>query len=98
MWSDRIIVSSPAFNQHLRLLQRVEDFSGQKLITELSIKRLVVSILPGTARLDEQGFDANPAEPGSDGFGRELRAVIGADVIRRPFIREQVGQEMKNIV
>ena len=47
---------------------------------------------------DEQRLHADPAEPGSDDFGRELRTVIGTDVIRRSSIREQIGQEMENVV
>ena len=107
----RIVVLSPAFDEHLvrraidsldRLLIRltlqcVEDFSVQKLVAELSVKGLVVSVLPRAAWFDEQRLHADPAEPGSDDFGRELRAVIGTDVIRRSSIREQIGQVMENV-
>ena len=92
----RVVVLSPVFDEHLvrrainaldRLLTRltlqcVENFSVQKLVAELSVKGLVISVLPGASRFDEQRLHADPAEPGSDDFGRELRAVIGTDVIR----------------
>ena len=108
----RVVVLSPVFDEHLvrraidaldRLLTRltlqcVENFSVQKLVAELSVKGLVISVLPGASRFDEQRLHADPAEPGSDDFGRELRAVIGTDVIRRSSIREQIGQEMENVV
>ena len=94
----RVVVLSPAVDERLRLLQCAEDFSAQKLVAELSAKGLVVSVLPGAAWFDEQRLHADPAEPGSDDFGRELRAVIGTDVIRRSSIREQIGQEMENVV
>ena len=55
MWPDRVVVLSPAFDEHLRFLQRVEDFSAQKLVAELSVEGLVVSVLPGDSRFDEQG-------------------------------------------
>ena len=94
----RIVVLSPTFDEHLRLRQSVEDFSVQKLVAELSVEGLVVSVLPGAAWFDEQGSDPDPSEPGPDGFGRELRAVVGAYVIRRPPVREQIGQVMENVV
>ena len=55
-------------------------------------------ILPEVAWFDEQRLHADPAEPGSDDFGRELRAVIGTDVFRRPSNREQVSPEIENVV
>ena len=76
----RVVVLSPTFDKHLCLRQCVEDFSIQKLVAELVVNGLVVSVLPGAARFDEQGSDPDPSELGPDGFGRELRAVVGVGI------------------
>ena len=108
----RVVVLSPAFDEHLvrraidsldRLLTRltlqcVEDFSFRSSSRSFPLKDSPESVLPGAAWFDEQRLHADPAEPGSDDFGRELRAVIGTDVIGRSSRSarrsgaEQVGQ------
>lgn len=86
----------PAFNQHLGLLQCVEDFRVEQLVPELAVERLVVSVLPRAAGLDEQRLHADPAQPFSNGNGRELSAIVGSDVIRRPMLDKQVGDALKH--
>ena len=44
MWSDFIVVPSPSFDQHSRLLQCVEDFRIQQLVPELAVEALVVAV------------------------------------------------------
>ena len=60
MGTDRIVVLSPSLDQHLRLLQSVEDFHVQKFVSELAIEALVVAVLPGTAGLDVERLDTEP--------------------------------------
>lgn len=51
MRSDLVVVTTPLFSQHLSLLQAVEDFPIQKLISELAIERFTVADyhgLPGS--------------------------------------------------
>ncbi len=48
-----VVEASPLLDQHLRLLQRVEDFHIQTLIPELAVEALIdfelgFEILPGT--------------------------------------------------
>ena len=52
VWSDRVVVFPPLFDDDLCLLQGVEDLPIQKFAPEAGIEGLAVSILPGTARLD----------------------------------------------
>ena len=59
MRSDLVVVTTPLFSQHLSLLQAVEDFPIQKLISELAIERFTVAVLPRTAWLNEQGLGAD---------------------------------------
>ena len=50
-----IVVAAPAFDEHLRLVQRIEEFAVQQLIPEFPVKGLDIPVLPRIARLDEQG-------------------------------------------
>jgi hypothetical protein len=49
--ANRVVVLPPVLDQHLRLLQRVEDFSVQELVPELAVEALVAPVLPWTPRL-----------------------------------------------
>ena len=94
----RVVVLPPSLNQILCLLQRVEDFCIQKFISEFAIEDFVVSILPWAAGLHELCLHADWPEPGSDGNGRKLQAIVRADMIRRAIPDKQVYQAMKDMV
>ena len=47
MWPDRVVMMSPSFDQHFSLLQRVEDFHVQYLVSELAVEALIVTVLLG---------------------------------------------------
>jgi hypothetical protein len=89
--SDRVVVLPPTLDEHLRLLQRVEDLAVQQFVPELAVEGLVVAVLPWTARLDEQRLHADPRKPVANDFGCELRTVVTANVIRWPVDGEQFG-------
>jgi len=46
------------FNQYLSFQQGCEDSPIQKLISQLSIERFIVSILPRTTRFNKQGLNS----------------------------------------
>jgi len=50
--SDGVVVSAPLLDQHLRLLEGIEDLAIQHLVTELAVELLVVAVLPRRSRLD----------------------------------------------
>ena len=50
-----VVVPTPTFNEHLRLVQRIKQFSVQQLIPKLSVKGFDIAILPETTPLNEQG-------------------------------------------
>jgi hypothetical protein len=52
VWSDGVVRSPPALDEHLRFEQRVEDFSIEQLVTKLAVEALDVAILPGRCRLN----------------------------------------------
>ena len=71
----------PTFDEYLRFYKCVELLTGQQLIAEPTVERLDVTVLPWTARFDEQCLHADPGKPLTHLLGRELRAVIGADIL-----------------
>jgi hypothetical protein len=56
MRPDRIVILASALYQDLGLLQGVEDFAVEQLITQLSVEALVVAILPGTPGFNVERF------------------------------------------
>ena len=52
MRPDGVVVAAPLPNDGFGLLQAVEDFSVQKLITQLAVEAFALAILPGDAGLD----------------------------------------------
>ena len=47
MWSNGIVLNSPLLNQDFSLLQRIEYFSVQELISHLAVEALDAAILDG---------------------------------------------------
>lgn len=60
--SHSVVVIPPAFDQDLRLLERVEDLRVQQLVPQLAVERLDVAVLPRAAGLDKQRLHA-PSSP-----------------------------------
>ena len=57
----RVVVDAPAFRQHPRLLQGIEDLSVQEFIAHFAVEAFTVAVLPGTARpvLNHPGITLN---------------------------------------
>ena len=98
MWPDGVVVAAPALDQHLGLLQRVEDLAVEELVPELSIEALVVTVLPRTAWLDVEGLYVDPTEPVPDRLGCELAAIVGPDMIRSPVLGKELSQNRQHVV
>lgn len=94
----RVVVISPSLDQHLRLLQRIEDFRVQEFVPELAVEALVVAVLPWASGFDVEHLHTDPSEPGPDSRGRELGAVIGPDMIRRAVFGKQRRQAIQDVV
>ena len=52
MWADGVVVTAPAFDDDLRLFQRVEDFAVEQFVTQAGIKTFDKAVLPGAAWRD----------------------------------------------
>ena len=59
----RIVVASPAFDEDLGFVQRIEEFPVQQLIPKLSVKGFDIANLPETTPLNEQGRHGEYAVP-----------------------------------
>jgi hypothetical protein len=57
--ADRFALPSAGLDYDLGLLQRKEQFPIQQLISELAVKALYVSVLPGTAGLNKERLHPN---------------------------------------
>jgi hypothetical protein len=73
-----IVVLPPQLRNHSHLLQGVEEFPIQQLITKLAVKALDIHVLPGTARFNEQGLGPHLVDPFPDRLGGEFRPVVRA--------------------
>jgi hypothetical protein len=71
-------------------LQRVKDFTVEQFVAELRVEALTIAVLPWTAWLDVGGLGSNGSNPLADGFGDELRPIVGANVPRDSAQDEQV--------
>jgi len=97
VWSDLIIFPPPDLSQHLCLLQRRENLPVEEFVPEFPVEAFDVTVLPRTARFDEQRLDSQPREPLSDDFGDELGPVIQSDVFRDAVPQHQPGQHPQNV-
>jgi hypothetical protein len=67
-----ILLPSPLLDDDLGFLQSAKDFTVEHLIAKLAVEALNVTVLPRTARLDEQGLERQLVELGSDLIVREF--------------------------
>ena len=77
-----VVMGSPPFNEHLCFQQGIEQFTVEQLVAEIAVKRLNVTVFPGTARRDEQRSHFDPAKPFTDVVSSELRSIVAADILR----------------
>jgi len=84
MRSHRVVVLTPAFDNDLRLGQRVEDLPVQQLVAQLAVEALAIAVLPGTTGIDERRFRAHHSNPLPYGPDDEFRAIVRADMAWPP--------------
>ena len=72
MWSHRIVVFPPFFDDDLRLLQAVEDLPVEQFIPEPCVETLAISVFPRLVLL----------------FRTQLFGPKGADVRQKTQIRQ----------
>src|SRR5476649_1687434 len=80
MRSDMVVVAAPGFDDGLSLSSGAEPFHGKALVTQLTVKAFVSTVLPGFARVDVGGGDGFAGEPFEDGLTDEFGAVVGTQM------------------
>ena len=98
MWSDVVVSQTPPFHKRLGFLQGEEHLPIEQFVAKLSIEALVVAILPGTPRFDEQGLDPCILQPFPHNIRCKLRAVVRANVLRRAVDRKQLRQLEQHVI
>ena len=79
-----VVVMAPALDENLGFEEGVEDLTVEQLVAQLAVEAFIVAILPGASGLDVEGLHTDPGEPGLDGLGRELAAVVATNGLRVP--------------
>jgi hypothetical protein len=76
MGPESVVLLPPPFGDYLGLFKSIENLPVEHLIPQFSIEGFVVSILPGAARLDEQGLDSDPPKPTPDRFSSKFGSIV----------------------
>jgi hypothetical protein len=79
-----VIVAPPSLDDDLGLGEAVEDLAVEQFVAKLRVEALAVAVLPRASRFDERGPCADSGDPLPHGFGDELRAVVGTNVLGHP--------------
>ena len=93
-----VVLIAPPFDEHLGLLQSIEDLSIQELVSQSTVERFNVSVFPRTARLNEESFHADLFEPLPNGFSCELRSVVGANVVWDTTFTEKKIERIQDVL
>ena len=91
MRADGIVVTPPALDHDLSLLQRVEDLPIQKLVPQASIEALNIAVLPGAAGRDVGRLGPDGSDPLLHGLGDELGTIVRSDVSGHSALDEEIG-------
>src|SRR3546814_20090486 len=91
-----IIVFTPPTSDDAHLLQAVEDLAIAQFITQASVEAFDVAVLPGTARFDVTGGEAQPGEHSPHGIRDTFPAVLGPYLFGDSRSDEQTGKQIRN--
>ena len=77
-----VVVLFPGRRQSASQLLILEQFPRQKLVSQLPVEALRVSVLPRAPRSNVQRLDAQTFQPLPNRLGHELRPIVAADRTR----------------
>jgi hypothetical protein len=86
VWSDGVVVGAPAFGQHAKLFDRVEDFGVEELVPEFRVERLALAVLPRRAGFDVECLCAGVGEPFPRSFATNSGPLSERRCSGTPFI------------
>ena len=92
-----VVVTPPAFDYDLGLVERVEDFAIEQLIAQTRIEGLDEAVLPRAARRNVGGFRPDSGNPFLHGLGDELRAIVGTNVLRDATQNKEIREHIDDI-
>lgn len=92
-----VVVTTPAFDDDLRLAQCVEDLAIEQFVAQPGVKALDKPVLPRTAWRDVGGLCSDSADPLLHRLGNKLRAIIGTDMPGNAAQDKQVGEHIDDI-
>jgi hypothetical protein len=93
-----IVVTSPAFDEDLGFVQRIEEFPVQQFISQFAIKRFDIAVLPRAAGLNKQGLDTHALSPVPHRVGSEFGGVIRTNMRGDSAVDKELGQAGEHIV
>ena len=97
VWPRRVVVLPPAFDDDLRLPQRVEDLAVEEFVPEAGVERLDIAVLSGAAWGDVGGLGTDGLDPVLHGLRNELRTIVRTNMARHAAQDEQVGGKREQI-
>ena len=76
MRTNIVVLPEPFSDNGFGLVDAHEPFCVENFSSQSSVETLVIPVLPRTAGIDTDRFDANLGEPRLEGFSDKLRTVI----------------------
>ncbi len=80
MRSDGVVFVAEAAGDNLRFEHAAEQFAIEAFVAEAAVEAFVHAVLPRTAWFDEACGDARVLQPGLEGAGGKLTAVVAAQM------------------
>ena len=96
MWTHRVEVAPPRFDDDLGLAAGAKPFDAQTFVTELAVERFIRTVLPRLAGVNDRGFDVRIGEPLQDGMAYEFRTAVRAQIGRRAVRAHQTRQHVNH--
>ena len=90
-------MTPPALDDDLRLAQGVEDLAIEQFVAQARVEAFDKAVLPRTAGRDVRGLRPDGGDPFLHGFGDELGAVVGTNVLGNAAQDEQVRQYVDDV-
>lgn len=98
MWPTVVILVPPLVDDCSGFGQAAEDFAVEALVSELVVKALDVTVLPGGTRLDVERLDLVLLEPVLDDIRNELRSVVAANVLRGAALAHHPFEHLQHVL
>jgi hypothetical protein len=77
---------------------RFDDLAIEQFVPQLAVKTFDIAILLGAAGFNEQGLYPHTAQPLPNRLRRELRAVIGPNMLGRAMLHDELAEPVENVI